>query len=1070
MSQVGTPCILEGTFRIALRGFPRTLDVSDGVVGLLGFPSADFLANRITLRDRIHADDQDIADQLFAPVDAPASGTANLRLRQANGRIRCVKVHFAKAAVEDKIVLDLLVQDAKSLPRTLDDAVATASFRAMMENTNDFIFFKDRNHVFTGASQTLVALCDPAEHWTDLLGQTDYDVFPEAFADSYYRLEKQLFLGVPIAQEAQDYLSKEGKRGWVDNRKYPIRNEAGEIVGLFGIARDITRQRQLEETLLAIANFVSQDHGERGFAALVEFAARLFEVDYVHIALLEADRRSVCVVAGHLDGQPIEAGHVYALSGTPCEQVLQRAHRCYGDHVQQLFPLDHDLVDLQAEGYVGEPIVDAKGEVLGLIVLVSRQRLADSQEVVAGLRILAARLGTDLARHQSERIQQLEHDRLQLILDHAPIGIWLQDGQGRISFVNKAFCGAMGIAESVFLAVPHYIELIPEAFRAQCIESDVKALASEDISVTHQRLPFADGQIHDLRVIKAVKRDEAGMPEALIGLSLDVTEQMQQENLLKASELRFRSLFEQVPNIAVQGYDASRKVIYWNSASEVLYGYRASETLGRQLEDLIIPDFMRQAVADAAASWVDGGPAIPAAELTLRRKDGSPVTVFSSHAMLVNTRGEREMYCVDVELTELKRTEAQLRAYQTQLEAMVESRTAELAAAKEAAEAASRAKSTFLANMSHELRTPMSGIMGMLELAKRRMTDATGVSQLDKARGAADQLLSVLNDILDLSKIEAERMVLEEVPLQLADVLDSLNSVIGHKAAEKGLTLATDLPDALASLPLKGDPLRLGQILLNLIGNAVKFSERGAIMLRVRPVAETPAAVRLRFEIVDGGIGIDPEAMVRLFTSFEQADKSMTRKYGGTGLGLAISKRLVQLMGGEIGVESTLGVGSTFWFTVRLARRAFSAVPPTSAIARQSADEVLRHQYAGTRVLLVEDEPINQEVSRGLLEDVGLSVDLAEDGQQALELARKAGYALILMDMQMPVLNGIDATLAIRANSLNRVAPILAMTANAFDEDRQLCLDAGMNDHLAKPVDPDRLYELLLRWLAAPRP
>jgi PAS domain S-box-containing protein len=424
---------------------------------------------------------------------------------------------------------------------------------------------------------------------------------------------------------------------------------------------------------------------------------------------------------------------------------------------------------------------------------------------------------------------------------------------------------------------------------------------------------------------------------------------------------------------------------------------------------------------------------------------------------------------VSRDITERRRTERELEQYRNHLEDLVASRTAELATAKDAAEAASRAKSAFLANMSHELRTPMNGIMGMLTLAKRRMADPKGLDHLDKAKGAANHLLGLLNDILDLSKIEAERMVLEDVPLQLGGVLENLTSVLGHKIAEKGLTLETDLPESLARMSLMGDPLRLGQILLNLAGNAVKFTERGRITLRARAVTETPEAIQVRFEVVDTGIGIGPEAQARLFTSFEQADNSMTRKYGGTGLGLAISKRLVSLMGGEIGVVSMPGVGSTFWFTIRLVRRVSSAVQEVPGFEKAEAEMQLGRDYFGVRILLAEDEPVNREIACLQLEAAGLVVDLAEDGQQALELARRNTYALILMDMQMPNLNGIDATRAIRADSLNQTTPILAMTANAFDEDRQTCLNAGMNDHIAKPVDPDNLYEILLRWLRQAR-
>ncbi len=392
---------------------------------------------------------------------------------------------------------------------------------------------------------------------------------------------------------------------------------------------------------------------------------------------------------------------------------------------------------------------------------------------------------------------------------------------------------------------------------------------------------------------------------------------------------------------------------------------------------------------------------------------------------------------------------------------------AELQASRDEAQRANAAKSEFLSRMSHELRTPMHAIMGMMALARRRMLDTQGLDQLDKAKKAADHLLSVINDILDISKIEAGRLELEQINFSLDDVLRNMVNLVGNRAAEKGIKLLIDKNLDGSGANLRGDPLRLGQILLNIVGNAIKFSDHGAIVVRIRRDEAAIDGVRLRFEVEDQGIGIDAEKQERLFLAFEQADGSMTRKFGGTGLGLAISKRLVQMMAGEIGVDSRPGQGSTFWFTAWFGGTEMAPVylpKPT-----ETAEFRLRRDFSGARVLLADDEPMGREIIQILLTDIGLAIDLADDGARALDHARRQRYDLILMDMQMPNMNGIEATQAIRADSMNVTTPIVAMTANAFEEDRRTCLAAGMNDHVGKPVEAETLFLTVLHWLLQSR-
>jgi len=477
----------------------------------------------------------------------------------------------------------------------------------------------------------------------------------------------------------------------------------------------------------------------------------------------------------------------------------------------------------------------------------------------------------------------------------------------------------------------------------------------------------------------------------------------------------------------------------------------------------------------AAGESMNAGGEVQLMQHRMVRRDGLIVWVLERAAVVDRDAEGRPTHMVGsmTDITELVQKDQILRAGQAELEkTLEESRRLNALLLKEneradrlaaTARSANQAKSEFLANMSHELRTPLNGLIGMLGLLMKTPLDSRQQHFAETARSSGESLLEIIKDILDLSKVEAGKLQLEETEFCLGALMAEVGQLMAPSAEEKGLAFTCTLAPG-TPVGLRGDPVRLKQVVLNLVNNAVKFTAQGSVKVDVGILEHTGEEVLLQIQVTDTGIGIPADKLGSLFQPFSQVDPSTTRKYGGTGLGLAISRQIATLLGGDVGVRSEEGRGSVFYFTARL--RLQLARPESPA----SGPEALATpgSWASTRILLVEDNEVNQEVALALLEEWGLKADVASDGMEALQALGQKDYDLVLMDVQMPKLDGIQATVALRnpgSGVRNPRVPVVAMTAHAMQEDRQRCLEAGMDDYLAKPIDPEALRAVVARYL-----
>jgi two-component system, sensor histidine kinase and response regulator len=900
---------------------------------------------------------------------------------------------------------------------------AVALLDAIVNTASDPIFAKDaggRYLLFNPEAARLLGTTPEA-----VLGKDDSAVFSARDAHQMMANDRTVMASGEVFSFEERLATHDGERVFLST-KGPLRDEHGTVIGVFGVARDITDRIKAEDALR---------ESEQRFRALFDFSPVPYQALDAQGCFLDANPE-LCVLLGYsLDALIGRRFSEFCTPGHGAQFQAAFARLPEEQRLQGGFRLKHRDGGEISVWLAGRAQCDAQGTFLRAHCI-----LADMTERDRATRALRER--DDLLREMGE----LAH-----------IGAWAFDVATGHGMWTDEVMRMQEVAPGDDATADLGLSLFHGEHRTRIEQAINDAITHGTPYDLELELVTARG---NLRWVRTVGQPvfEGDRVVKLRGTLQDVTARKQAEESIRL----LSQAVEQSP-AAIVITDAAGRISYANDAYVKLGGEDRAALIGRDLRAIYAAvgrldggdaDDVRHAL-DEGLDWqgefsgvhADGSERLERIGMTPIRQPDGRITHFVA---------------VSQDISERRRMEEELQRHRTRLEELVLSRTTELAQAKESAEAANRSKSAFLASMSHEIRTPMNAIIGLAHLLARTELGAAQRERLGKIEAAAEHLRKVIDDVLDLSKIEAEKLSLDVTGFSVEALFGEVRSMMLERVAEKGLYLQADA----RGVPqwLYGDVTRLRQALLNYLGNAVKFTERGGIVLSARVEERIGDTLMVRFEVSDSGIGIAPEELDRLFASFEQADASIARKYGGSGLGLLITRRLARLMGGDAGADSEPGRGSTFWFTARLSSVGDGrtvVAPPNDADAR----DVLRNRHGAARILLVEDNPVNREVALALLEDIGMSADVALDGVEALERLADASYDLVLMDMQMPRMDGLEATRRLRRMPGLAGLPVLAMTANAFAEDRKACAAAGMNDFVPKPVDPAAFHRVLLHWL-----